>query len=103
MITCSTVLVKRELLLRYPMDNDAVHEDFVAWLRILREGKPARGIDEPLVTYRVSRNSRSGDKIKAAKMRWKTYSFVGVPWYQAAWSMIFYAFNGVKKYSSIKR
>jgi len=101
-ISCSSVLVRRELLRRYPMENDAVHEDFAVWLRILRDGTEARGVNEPLLVYRVSRNSKSGNKKKAVLMTWKTYLFVGIPWYQAAWNMCFYAFRSLRKYRSIR-
>lgn len=100
-ISCSSVLVRRELLLRYPMENDAVHEDFAVWLRILRSGSVAMGVDEPLLIYRVSRASKSGNKKKAAMMTWRTYRFVGLRWYQALWNMGFYAIRSLRKYHSI--
>lgn len=100
-VSCSSVLVRREWLKRYPMENDGIHEDFAVWLRILRAGGEARGINEPLLLYRVSSDSKSGNKKKAALMTWKTYRFVGVPLFQAAWNMCFYAVRSLRKYRGI--
>lgn len=35
-ISCSSVLIRRELMLEYPMpEEDGIHEDFATWLAIL--------------------------------------------------------------------
>ena len=61
------------------MGNDAIHEDFAVWLKILREEPWAYGVNEPLLVYRVSRSSKSGNKLKAARMTFGTYRYVRVP------------------------
>ena len=101
-VSCSSVLVRREWMMRYPMENDGIHEDFAVWLRILRDGKVARGVDEPLLVYRLSANSKSGNKKKAALMTWKTYRFVGLSVVDAAWNMCFYVVRSLRKYRSIR-
>ena len=100
-ISCSSVLCRRELLERHPMENDAVHEDFAVWLRILREEPLAWAVDEPLLMYRVSASSKSGNKWKAARMTAATYRFVGEPWWSVVWNGFFYTLRGIRKFRSI--
>ena len=103
LISCSSVLVKRALLLEHKMPGKGmIHEDFATWLSILDEKAFAYGIDEPLLIYRLSANSKSGNKIKAAKMNWNTYRASGLKPIPAIYYMICYMYNGVKKYRNIK-
>ena len=39
-IPCSSVLMRREDALQYPMTHDELHEDYIVWLSMLRDGKP---------------------------------------------------------------
>lgn len=74
----SSSLVRKELYEKYYAVGDGMHEDFAVWLGILKEGKKAYGVDEPLLTYRIAKSSKSGNKIKAAKMNWNTYRYIGL-------------------------
>lgn len=100
-ISCSSVLVRRELMERFPMGNDAIHEDFAVWLKILREEPWAYGVNEPLLVYRVSRSSKSGNKLKAARMTFGTYRYVRVPLPLAVWSGMLYTVRGIRKFRAI--
>jgi len=100
-ISCSSVLVRRELMERFPMGNDAIHEDFAVWLKILREEPWAYGVNEPLLVYRVSRSSKSGNKLKAARMTFGTYRYVRVPLPLAVWSGVLYTVRGIRKFRAI--
>lgn len=100
-ISCSSVLIRRELMLRFPMGNDAVHEDFAVWLKILREQPWAYGVNEPLLVYRVSRSSKSGNKLKAARMTFGTYRYVRVPLLLAVWNGMRYTVRGIRKFRAI--
>ena len=100
-ISCSSVLVRRELMERFPMGNDAIHEDFAVWLKILREEPWAYGVNEPLLIYRVSRSSKSGNKLKAARMTFGTYRYVRVPLPLAVWSGVLYTVRGIRKFRAI--
>ena len=103
LISCSSALAKRELLLKYPMpEKRMMHEDFTVWLRILRDEPYAYGIDEPLLIYRRSEGSKSGNKIKAAKMNWNAYREVGINPIRAAYYMGWYMVRGLKKYANLK-
>lgn len=102
-ISCSSVLVKRSLMLRYPMPciND-IHEDFATWLQMLKaENIVAYGIDEPLLIYRITRSSRSGNKWKAALMTFRTYRFIGLGVCASIKSWLFYALRSIRKYKKI--
>ncbi|MCR5794277.1 MAG: glycosyltransferase family 2 protein [Solobacterium sp.] len=102
-ISCSSVLVRKDMMLKYPFpDINMIHEDFAVWLRILREVRYAYGIDEPLLIYRLSNNSKSSNKIRAALMNWNTYRFTGVPFATAARSMCSYAYRSIRKYARLK-
>ncbi|MDE6745030.1 MAG: glycosyltransferase, partial [Oscillospiraceae bacterium] len=78
LISNSSSLVKKELYSEYYVSNDKMHEDFAVWLGILKSGRLAYGVDEPLLIYRLSKTSKSGNKIKAAKMNWNTYRYMGL-------------------------
>lgn len=97
-IGCSTAVVKRELLLRTPMDKNYQHEDYALWLKLSRNGSKIIGIREPLIKYRILNNSRSYNKSKAAKGRISIYmnqEKLGL--LRSLYYFIFYAFNGLKK------
>lgn len=48
-------------------------EDYIFWLSVLKKIDFAYGIQESLVFYRVSNNSRSSNKIDIVKFHWKIY------------------------------
>lgn len=103
LLSCSSSLVKRHLLLKYPMpEKGEIHEDFVVWLKILEEEQYAYGIDEPLLVYRRSEGSKSGNKLKAAKMNWNTYRTIGLNPVAAAYYMCWYAIRGLMKYKNLR-
>ena len=102
LISNSSVLVRREKFLKCECLCEGLHEDFVCWLRILRDGALACGIDEPLLIYRLSPASKSGNKLKAAKMNWRAYRAAGLSVPTAAWNMVFYTVNSLRKYRHLK-
>lgn len=99
--SCSSVVIKRDWLLKYPMAHDKMHEDFAVWLSVLKECSFAYGIDEPLLMYRVADNSKSSNKLKAALMNYRTYKYVGLNYFQRLYYMGWYIIAGLKKHSSI--
>jgi teichuronic acid biosynthesis glycosyltransferase TuaG len=76
-ISCSSVLTRKEYLLKHEMSNDKISEDYSVWLRILRDGVVAIGIQEPLIIYRLYKSSKSGNKIKSFKMSFGVYRQIG--------------------------
>lgn len=104
LISCSSVLARRELLLRFPMQNGrALHEDFVTWIRILETQPYARGVDEPLLLYRLSENSKSSNKLRAAKMNWNAYRAAGLGIPESLYYMGWYTLRGLRKYAGLGR
>lgn len=100
-ISCSSVLVRKECLEKFKMPHGDLHEDFAVWLQILKDEGIAHGINEPLLVYRVYTGSKSGNKLHAAKMQWRTYEFVGLNGIQKIYYMFYYTYRNLKKYKKI--
>ncbi len=98
----SSALVRKELYEKHYAVGDNMHEDFAIWLSILKEGKKAYGVDEPLLIYRIARSSKSGNKIKAAKMNWNTYRYIGLNTLSAFYYECWYMVKGLLKYKNLK-
>lgn len=97
-IACSSVMMRRELALKYPMHHDKYHEDYINWLEITKASYRVCGIDEPLLKYRMSIGGKSRNRIKSAYMTYKTYKVVGVSRLNAAFCTLSHVLNGVIKY-----
>lgn len=98
----SSALVRKELYAKYYAVGDGMHEDFALWLNILKDGRKAYGVDEPLLIYRIAKSSKSGNKFKAAKMNWNTYRYVGLNPIEAAYYEGWYMIKNVIKYTNLK-
>ena len=97
-IVCSSVLVKKTWLKRYPMEHGEIHEDYLSWLRMLQTGCKAAGTDEALVYYRLTEGSRSRNKWKAAKMTWATYERMQIKGVRRTLCFFAYALHGLRRY-----
>lgn len=97
-LNCSGVMVRRDAMLRFPMEHDDSHEDYISWIKIINEFGPARGINEPLLKYRLSHGGKSRNKLKSAVMNYKVYRYCGFGRLKSLALNVSYAFNGVKKY-----
>lgn len=91
--------------LRHWLKGRIGHEDYAFWLAMLRSPQAreranfACGIDEPLALYRLSANSLSGNKWRAAAFQWLVYRHVeGLSLPLAAASFLRYARHGLKKH-----
>lgn len=102
-ISCSSVMIKKDYIIKYKMENDNTHEDFGSWLRILKKEQYAYAINEPLLIYRISSKSKSSNKVKSLKMAYKTYRFVGINPVTAIYYMGWYVVRGLRKYRYIKK
>ena len=99
-IACSSVLIKKNKLL--PFDSSYFHEDYALWLKLLKNGCKAVGINESLLYYHLG--GRSADKKNAAKHRWEIYrksEKFGL--LKSAYYFLFYAFNGLLNAHKIKK
>lgn len=75
-VSCSSVMLPSYIAKQYLMLHDDAHEDFLMWLRILKNGGEAYGINIPFLNYRKVKNSKSANKIKSSYMTYKTYYYL---------------------------
>lgn len=97
-IACSSVLVKKSVITEFPMEHDECHEDYITWLCILRKYGDASGINKPYLQYRMSKNSKSGNKLKSARMTFMVYRHMGYGLIKSVLCFCSYAIHGIKKY-----
>ena len=97
-INCSSVLMKREVALEFPMHHDDSHEDYLMWLEVLEKYGKGYAINEPLLKYRITDTGKSGNKWNSAKMTYRTYRYMGFGFFRSAYYFVNYAFHGMKKY-----
>ena len=97
-IGCSSVLIRTEAAREFPMGHEDGHEDYIMWLQVLRKYGDARGINEPLLRYRLSNTGKSGSKLHSAKMTFMVYRYMGFSLPKSLLCFASYAINGVKKY-----
>ncbi|MGU8573755.1 glycosyltransferase family 2 protein [Clostridium perfringens] len=71
--SCDTVVVDKYKVNNIFMENFEKHEDYVTWLKYLKETEFAYGIDKVLAYYRISNNSRSSNKFSNIKPLFKIY------------------------------
>lgn len=97
-IATSSVLLDRKRIQNIKMPNLRSGQDYACWLQILRGGKIAYGIDEALVSYRITANSLSKNKFKSLKQVWQIQSrYENIPVLNRILNVIFFVINNVKK------
>jgi len=97
-ITTSTVIVSRDVILQHPMPT-VQYEDYACWLGILKTGIMAYGIDTVLCHYRIMQGSYSSSKTKAAKWVWNILRYrekLSLPF--TVYCMMFYTIKGFLKH-----
>lgn len=97
-INCSSVVIRRDVALEFPMEHEDSHEDYITWLRILGKYQWAYGVNEPLLKYRLSSSGKSGNKLQSARMTFRVYRYLGFGTIKSCICFASYAFHGVKKY-----
>lgn len=102
LLSCSSVMVKRDLIKDYKMPSDNMSEDYAVWLMILKDIDYAYGINEPLLIYRLSENSKSSNRVKAFKMHYNSYRYVGYNGVVSFLLTAMYVFYSVSKRKKIK-
>lgn len=79
--------------------EDAIREDYVYWLKILKQIDYAYGIQEPLAIYRIRNNSRSRNKFKVALGQWDVYrKSENLNLVKSLYYFFHYTYNGIRKY-----
>lgn len=99
MIATSSVVVNRERLGDFRMHIRRGGQDYATWLRLLREGTMAYGIDEALVRYRLRRGSLGANKFNSIRQIWEiqTQEEQIAKW-RVGWHLFILGWNSVKKY-----
>lgn len=97
-IVCSSVLMRRDVALEFPMEHDEYHEDYMLWLKCLKKYNQACGIDEPLVSYRLSAGGKSRNRIKSAIMTYGMHRYMGMKILPALIYTGWHLLSGLKKY-----
>lgn len=97
-INTSGAMIRTEVANEFLMGQDHLHEDYILWLKVLKKYGVAYGLNEPMLKYRVMKQSKSGDKLKSAKMTWGVYRYMGLNCLQSLYYFVQYAIAGVIKY-----
>lgn len=97
-INCSSVLLRRDVALEFPMEHEDSHEDYITWLKVLKKYKTASGINWPFLKYRLTGQGKSGNKLKSAGMTFKVYRYMGFGPVKSIFCFLSYALHGLWKY-----
>lgn len=98
-ILCSTMFIRADIAKEILFNTEFYHEDFVLALDILRAGHKAAGCTDVLMSWRYINNSRSFNKVRCAKNRWRIYrEYLGYSALRSAYLFVHYGFAGLRKY-----
>lgn len=101
LIACSSVLVKKSLLGDLRFVSDDLSEDYAMWLSLLKKVSCAYGVNEPLLTYRISASSRSGNKIRSLHRGYRVYRHFGISPFISSIYIFNHMFHSYRKYWTI--
>ena len=103
-MSCSSVMVRADVMIPFPHNNAKgdMHEDYAAWLLILRKVGHAHGLNEPLLQYRLTSSSKSGKRLNSAKMAYRAYRVAGYNAFIAILLTLRYSLHSISKRSNIK-
>ncbi len=98
-IPTSALIVDRNQCGDFRMHLRRGGQDYATWLKLMRNGAVARGIDEALVQYRMVSGSLSSNKFKSIQQVWEIQTcdeHIGkIP---AAFHVLCFTVNALKKY-----
>jgi teichuronic acid biosynthesis glycosyltransferase TuaG len=103
-LLCNTAIVTSSVVLDREKTGDlsmpdAPYDDYALWLRLLRLGHSAHGLQADLVRYRVVVGSVSRSKRVSAMRVWRTYRDIeSLGLVRSSWSFANYAARGWLKY-----
>lgn len=98
-IATSSVIIDRNVLGDFRMPLRRGGQDYATWLKLLRNGIVACGINETLVRYRVSSNSLSSNKFKSIKQIWEIQTQdEHINPLRVFFNIIIFTLNAFKKY-----
>lgn len=95
----STVVMKKSVFNEFKMNKDYMHEDYVLWLKLLKNNYKLKGINSSLVKYRVFNDSRNANKFRALSERVKIlYKEEGLSPIMILKYILVYGVKGLMKY-----
>lgn len=98
-IACSTVVLDRQALGEIRFPDMRSRQDSALWYSLLRGGGHAFGLSEVLTSYRITPNSISRRKGRAALQFWRVLrEHERLPLVRAAWYFANYAVRGAIKH-----
>lgn len=97
-IACLTVMI--DIRQTGPIQfKETIHEDFLLWLTILKKGFRCGGLDLDLARYRIVQTSRSSNKLKMAKVRWRILRVEEkLSFFSSLYYLFTYAYTSILKY-----
>ncbi|MBR1391668.1 MAG: glycosyltransferase family 2 protein [Lachnospiraceae bacterium] len=97
-IPCLTVVIDKKIMPDVKMP-EIPHEDYAAWLTLLRQGGYAYGMQNVLAQYRVSNHTVSSNKIKAMRWTWRIYrNYMKLPVMKSVFYFCAYVWKAVWKH-----
>jgi glycosyltransferase involved in cell wall biosynthesis len=97
-IGCLTVVYDQRLIGKQFMPDYPKTQDYALWLKIMKTGVKARGIDQELAYYRIRQSSISRNKIIKAFYQWKIYrEQENLNFFESIYFMINYTLYGLIK------
>jgi teichuronic acid biosynthesis glycosyltransferase TuaG len=102
---CLSVMLDTHKIRGFKFPDVARHlpEDYLAWLEILKTGEVGIRLAKDLGRYRVSAQSRSGNKLAQAKSVWRIYRNIEhLPFLTSAFWWTQYSINSVRMYRGAK-
>lgn len=97
-IGCLTVILDKEKINCEIEFSKNHHEDYILWLKLLKNNVKAYGMDETLSSYRKTNSSISHNKFKAASWTWYIYRKIEkLTFFKSVNCFIKYTSNGLKK------
>ena len=102
---CLSVVLDRKLIgdFAFPANYRLLHEDFCAWMSLIRRGHLGHRLPADLGRYRLSKKSRSANKLNGAYNTWLIYREISrLPFLRAAIWWLQYAWNGFWLYRTAR-
>ncbi|MCF2638636.1 glycosyltransferase family 2 protein [Fusobacterium varium] len=98
-IATSSVIVDRRQIGDFRMHLRRGGQDYATWLKLLGTGIIAKGLNETLVRYRVSKGSLSSNKFKSIQQVWEIQTQEeNINKIVAGWNILCFCINALKKY-----
>lgn len=98
-ISCSTAMIRTDLLKTHPFNPNVYHEDYMLWMELLMIPCKAIGDSRVLAYYRQVKGSRNIRKANAAKERWRVYrQYLKLDLLTSIYAFVGYSIKGVIKY-----